>query len=126
MRDLRVPSAKIESIEFRDAKVTNSAKSQAFDELRKMRRLNWKQMRSSIDAATEKEQAPISLPRLLEKHPPQSGAIEVLAYVQIAKDEAHIINKDETDEILLPPGETYEGKRVLTVPRVVFRPKSTE
>jgi len=124
MRDLRVPSAKIETVLFRDAEVTDSAKSKAFEELRKMRRLNWKQMRLSIDAATEKDNAPISLPRFLETHPPESGAIEVLAYVQIAKDENHIINKNETDEIVLPPGETYQGKRMLTVPRVVFRPKS--
>ncbi|MDF1752457.1 MAG: DUF3375 family protein [Verrucomicrobiales bacterium] len=120
MRDLRVPSAAVTTQPFQDVAVSDSARTRAFDELRKMRRLDWKAMQHVI--RTETREGPVSLPRLLKAHPPKSGAIEVLAYVQIAKDEDHIIDPAQEDEVILPEGETYQGKRRLLIPRVVFRP----
>ena len=120
MRDLRVPSAPVDSLEFHTAELSGEDRKQAFDELRKMRRIDWCSMRNTI--ASETAEGPVSLPRLLRDHPPESGAIEVLAYVQIAKDEDHIIDAEQEDEIVLPAGESYQGRRKLTIPRVVFRP----
>lgn len=120
MRDMRVPSAAVEMLPLQAAEVSSSARKLAFEELRKMRRLDWKKMKSFI--ATQTQEGPISLPRLLKERPPKSGAIEVLAYIQIAKDENHIVDPTVEDEVILPAGETYNGKRRLLIPRVVFRP----
>ncbi len=123
MRDLRIPSAQVEVVKLKQAEVSKNARDQAFDELRKMRRLDWKAMKNVI--AVQTLDGPISLPRLLQANPPKSGAIEVLAYIQIAKDERHIVDPAQEDEIILPLGETYNGKRKLAIPRVVFRANSS-
>ncbi|MEM7011348.1 MAG: DUF3375 family protein, partial [Verrucomicrobiota bacterium] len=105
-RELWSPSATIDPMKLRQAGSDRGEADREFDMFVKMRRLNWDQMRSRIRMLTKRDDA-ISLPRLLEEHPLKSGAVEVLAYVQIARDDAHIVKADEMDEIELQPGELF-------------------
>jgi hypothetical protein len=79
-----------------------------------MQRLDWGAMRASVDELTAREPS-VSLPRLLELHPPRSGVVEVLGYVQIASDDDHVVIEEESDLVLVPESCT------LAIPRVLFR-----
>jgi hypothetical protein len=87
---------------------------EAFDLFAGMQRLDWGAMRQAIGQMTERETS-ISLPRLLEAHPPRSGVVEVLGYVQIASDDDHVLIEEETDSVLVPDA------CLLQIPRVIFR-----
>jgi hypothetical protein len=63
------------------------------------------------------------LAELLEVHPPESGAVEVLGYIQIAHDDGHHIDPQQVDVLRLPVStaargdyETYDYE----APHVVF------
>jgi len=103
----------VEGAALREADTDEAARESAFSDFARMRRLDWERMRDSIRRLTHREDS-ITLPRLLEEHPPESGAVEVLGYLQIAKDDGHLIIEETTDEIVV-------GDRKLTLPRVVFR-----
>jgi len=96
-----------------DTDDSEGARATAFADFAKMRRLDWDRMRDSIRRLTSREES-VSLPRLLDENPPESGAVEVLGYLQIAKDDGHLIIEETTDQIRV-------GDRQLTLPRVVFR-----
>ncbi len=124
-RELWFPPAAIDPLKLRAAETSREDADREFDLFVKMRRLDWANMRSRIRHLTIRDEA-VSLPRLLEENPAKSGAVEILAYVQIARDDGHIVKPDETDEIELPPGEELRGKRILTVPRIIFRKTTTD
>lgn len=114
------PSAEVETVGLAEAEASDDEVDEAFELLAQMRRLDWQLMRDRIKTLTKRENS-ITLPRLLQQHPPQSGAVEVLAYVQIAQDDDHVILEDESDDILLPESGDGLGQRTLRVPRVVFQ-----
>ncbi len=114
------PAAEVDAVSLQVAEAGAEELDEAFDLFSQMRRLDWKGMRDVIADATRHADS-VSLPRLLEVHPPESGAVEVLAYVQIAEDDDHVIVAEEMDEIQLPAGQSHQGRRVMKVPRVVFR-----
>ncbi|MEM0970750.1 MAG: DUF3375 family protein, partial [Verrucomicrobiota bacterium] len=87
--------------------------------LAQMRRLDWQELRTRVNRATERE-ASVSLPQLLALHPPENGAVEVLAYIQVAEEGDHWVEPDEAEEILLPAHEE-DPARTFLIPRVVFR-----
>ncbi|MGI9303128.1 MAG: DUF3375 family protein, partial [Gammaproteobacteria bacterium] len=120
-RDFWSPTPRIEASRLSEMDSSESERDSAFETFAKMQRLDWDRMRDAVKRLTRGEEM-VSLPRLLAQFPPRSGAVEVLGYLQIAKDDDHLVLPDKTDEIILPPGETYEGKRLLRVPRVIFRP----
>lgn len=103
----------VEASVLREAEDDDEARQNAFSDFARMRRLDWEKMRDTIRRLTRREES-VSLPRLLEDHPPESGAVEVLGYLQIAKDYGHLIIEEATDEIVA-------SNRKLTLPRVVFR-----
>tara|TARA_R110002096_G_scaffold114770_11_gene248848 strand:+ start:938 stop:2404 length:1467 start_codon:yes stop_codon:yes gene_type:complete len=114
----------INRLSVSDATGSTELADAEFDLFVQMRRLDWSDMRSKIRHLTQRDEA-ASLPRLLQENPPKSGAVEVLAYVQIAQDDGHIVKPDEQEEVELPPGELFHGKRILTIPRVIFRKTET-
>ncbi len=114
------PAAEVDAVALEVAEAGSDELDEAFDLFSQMRRLDWKGMRELIGNATKLADS-VSLPRLLEDHPPESGAVEVLAYVQIAQDDDHVIIPEEMDEIVLPDDLSHPRKRVMRVPRVVFR-----
>jgi len=104
---------RIEAVVLSEGESDEEERESAFSDFAQMRRLNWQRMRESIERLTRREMS-VSLPRLLEEHPAESGAVEVLGYLQIAKDDGHLVIEEDTDEIIV-------GDRLLRLPRVVFQ-----
>ncbi len=109
----------MESVSLTIEEASETQRNAAFADFAKLRRLDWERMRRAIAALVQREGS-VSLPKLLEHHPPRSGAIEVLGYLQIAKDDGHIVVDDLTDAVVLPAGDGTK-KRLLKVPKVVFQ-----
>ncbi|MGI9456811.1 MAG: hypothetical protein ACR2NU_09625, partial [Aeoliella sp.] len=57
------------------------------------------------------------LPDLLDSHPPDSGAMELLGYLQLAHDGGHEVDLTRTDVIRL---DSTEANTAYEVPRVTF------
>jgi hypothetical protein len=89
--------------------------------LAQMHRLDWKLMRNHIDKITRRRSAPVSLRELVEEFPPTAGVVELLGYIQIAKDDQHVISREKVDEITLPADPPSLSRKV-TVPLVLFLP----
>jgi hypothetical protein len=90
----------------------------AFAALAQLQRLDWHRLRDQIRSATHRSgMAPLRT--LLAEHPPESGVVEVLGYVQIANDEGHLIDPTRSEEIVLPPNGDSPAL-TLTMPHVTF------
>jgi hypothetical protein len=98
-------------------------RAEAFRALALMQRLDWRGMRASIQATITNDGS-VSLGDLLTKHPPDAGAIEVLGYLQIARDDGHIISREAEEEIILPTRNGDRRAIRITVPLVRFIPKT--
>ena len=108
-------------VEFDDVKLTNNEPDEderlmAFRSQAEMQHLNWEEMRSVI-ANLVKSRERISLPELLESHPPESGAIEVLGYIQLAHDDGHTVDNTKLEVVNL---DSDFGTKPYEIPRVVF------
>ena len=66
--------------------------------------IEWKTMRNNIRDLLEIYDAP-TLAEVLERHPPESGVIEVLGYLQIARDDGHLVNSTARQTVVIPWGE---------------------
>ena len=76
---------------------------EAFRELAAMKRLEWSEMRRNIRDLLELYDAP-TLAELLERHPPKSGVIELLGYLQIARDDGYLVNSKARQTVVIPWG----------------------
>jgi hypothetical protein len=113
-RTFWTPAAEVEAVALATDEASAEDVDEAFDLFAGMQRLDWGAMRQAIGQMTERETSN-SLPRLLEAHPPRSGVVEVLGYVQIASDDDHVLIEEETDSVLVPDA------CLLQIPRVIFR-----
>jgi hypothetical protein len=96
---------------------------EAFRALAMMQRLNWRGMRASVQAAVARDGS-VTLGDLLAEHPPEAGVVEVLGYLQIARDDGHIISRDAEEEIRVPARKGDDRALLVTVPLVQFIPKT--
>jgi Protein of unknown function (DUF3375) len=88
----------------------------------KLQRLDFRQMRNRIREATL-DGSKLTLAQLVEAQPIQTGVVELLGYLQIAHDDGHQIDLTTSDSIVVH--ELHgESSLVVTVPRVIFRPKA--
>ena len=122
-RDFWAPPTRIEEIEAREAQADSTELEAAFRHYAELARLDWARMRGCIRDATAGWKR-VSLKELVAVHPPQSGAIEVVGYVQLARDEGHLIEPDVVVEVDLPGRGGHDG-RTLHMPRVVFLPRGS-
>jgi hypothetical protein len=118
--------ARLESIDLTDFTADEPDRMEAFRELAAMKRLEWKTMRNRIRDLLESDEAP-TLAELLERHPPESGVIEVLGYLQIARDDGHLVNSAARQNIVIPwgdagiHGDRAEDARIqIALPLVTF------
>ena len=118
------PSSGIEAVSLQEDEAPAEEMDEAFDLLAQMRRLDWQGMRETVRQLTAREPS-VSLPRLLQEHPPQSGAVEVLAYIQIAEEGHHLVDTAAEDDVPLPPPDDRATRRTLRIPRVIFRQSET-
>jgi hypothetical protein len=94
----------------------------AFRRFAEMRRLDWAGMRNRIaEMVRDRDRAPLA--EVLAVHPPENGAMEVLAYLQIAHDDGHEIDPEAMEVLRLrSDAGPYEcdGSHEFEAPRVVF------
>ena len=93
--------AQFEMPELNNGTPDEDNRLQAFRNLAAMQRLDWSGMRRTVTAKL-RERDRVPLVELLAEHPPKSGAIEVLGYVQIAHDDGHEVDPNLTETVLLP------------------------
>lgn len=92
--------------------------AEALQQLVALQRIDWQTMRRNITLLLQ-AQPEVTLQELLEHYPIQTGAVEVLGYLQIAHEDGHAI--DQTQVISLAADWPQAKARVLQVPRVIFR-----
>ncbi|MCA9145974.1 MAG: DUF3375 domain-containing protein [Planctomycetaceae bacterium] len=115
------PPQRFESQQLHGDRANKQERLQAFQQLAALRRLDWRTMRNRVTRLLHEEDV-VALPDLLRKHPPQSGAVEVLGYIQIAHDEGHEVDATITEVVTIPRDGTVAGcDLALDVPRVRFR-----
>lgn len=94
-------------------------RAEAFRILAQMRRLDWRKMRELVRAAVASA-GNVTLGELLAEHPPEAGVIETLGYLQIARDDGHLVSRDAFEEIIVPAHGDEKRPVVLTVPLIRF------
>lgn len=120
MRDFWSPPHELEAIEIREVAADTATRHAAFRHYAELARLDWPEMRARIREATAGGKR-VSLNELVTAYPPQSGAIEIVGYVQLARDDGHLIEPEVMEKIMVPV-RNKGHVRMLEMPRVVFLP----
>src|SRR6185312_1925480 len=102
-----------------DYEADQNARRQAFLRLAAMHRLDWKEMRNQIRRLVDLK-GTATLGELLKLHPPKGGVIEVLGYLQIARDDQHLVNPLATQRVVVPATREQDRALVMAVPLVTF------
>lgn len=109
--------------ELNDHQPDDDDRLAAFRHLAGLQRLDWEAMRDNVSSLL-RETPRLPLTDLLLAHPPQSGAVEVLGYVQIAHEDGHHIDSRVTETIRLgnnlPDDTEGDAPEFYDVPRVIF------
>jgi hypothetical protein len=93
-----------------------TVRDEAFRDLAKMHRLDWRRMRERVHQALL-ERETVTLGELLSVYPP-CGVVDVVGYVQIARDDGHLIDPDVTEQIVL--SANHDRRLEITMPQVRF------
>jgi hypothetical protein len=96
----------------------------AFERLAAMQRLDWRELRRRIRALVAQVGAP-TLGQVLEAHPPDGGVIEVLGYLQIARDDGHLVNRTATQDVVVPGVRDGDSPVRVSLPLVTFTAQGT-
>lgn len=104
-----------DEVELETREIGAAEQQAAFEQLAELDRLDWQLLRRQIADLTQ-QRGTISLKDLCEDFPIQIGAVEVLAYVQIAHEDGHHIDQSQMIEL------QHAGPlgRRLRVPNIVF------
>jgi hypothetical protein len=89
----------------------------------RMRRLDLPRLRNTIREITRDGDSH-TLREVSERFPISGGVVELLGYLQIAHDDGHIIDPNQTETILIPALHDTDSIQ-LSVPRTVFIPPKT-
>lgn len=110
------PPIEFERVDLAESRVDDARRQDLFRALAQLSRLEWSLMRDRIRQCTTRHGRSVTLAELVEEFPPKAGVVELLGYVQIAKDDGHVISRDDVDELLLDG----DVRRQVTVPRILF------
>lgn len=124
-RSFWTPPARFETMELVDFEADAQQRAAAFDRLAAMERLDWRGMRHTIHAVIERR-ADATLGELLDEHPPRAGIIEVLGYLQIARDDGYAVNVEARESVFVPPVHADEPWLQVILPLVRFTADSAE
>lgn len=108
-----------EQVDLTEHVADDARRHDAFLQFAQMQRLDFKGMRTRIDDAVG-QHGHLTLRQLLDEHPPDSGVIDILGYVQIAGEDGHLISRDAQEELILPPRNGDRRSLAVKVPLVTF------
>ena len=111
--------ARLTSVDLTEHVMDDERRAEAFRLLASMQRLDWRRLRFLVRDAVA-EHGTITLGTLLAEHPPEAGVVEVLAYLQIARDDGHVISREAVEEVCLPPKKPGQPELGLEIPLVRF------
>eukprot|EP00913_Durusdinium_trenchii_P013432 g12613.t1 len=111
--------SRFEQVDLTDFEPDQEERMAAFRGLAAMHRLDWKRMRQRIREMISL-QPTATLGDLLREHPPENGVIEVLGYLQIAREDGHLVTAGTHEEIFVPADNDRSRDIVVTVPLVRF------
>jgi hypothetical protein len=110
---------KLLAVDLSEHAVDTIRRIEAFQQLARLQRLDWSRMNKRINDALARHGA-ISLASLLAEHPPTAGVVEVMGYVQLAREGGHVIDPGTSEEIVIPADERRLHSIVVTAPLVRF------
>jgi hypothetical protein len=112
---------RLTAIDLTEGEGDDGRRAEAFRALAQMRRLDWRAMRDRVRSAVARHGS-VTLGGLLGEHPPAAGVIEALGYLQIARDDGHLVSRDAVEEVVVPSSHGRGRSLALTVPLVRFIP----
>jgi hypothetical protein len=92
---------------------------ETFRQLAQMHHLDWRTMQHRI-RDTVARKGSVTLGQLLAEYPPHAGMVEVLGYLQLARDKGHMVYRESIEEIELPQYPGRPQPLIVTVPLVTF------
>src|SRR5690606_2898590 len=99
--------------------VDNEKRLEAFRLLAGMHRLNWRSLRQQIVSVVGNHGS-ATIGQIIESHPPQVGVVELLAYLQIARDDGHLISRQDTEQVCIAARDASQRDIQVTIPLVYF------
>jgi hypothetical protein len=114
---------KLDITELTEDSDSEEERKAAFLELSRMERIKWDKIRDNIKKHTANNTT-ASLKTILDQEPVTAGALEVIAYLQIAEDDGHYIYHDEKEEIKVALRSSTPQSVTLTMPKILFVPNS--
>ena len=111
--------ASFTAIDLTEHTVDDEKRLEAFRLLAGMNRLDWRSMRQHIvEVAGQHGSATIG--QIIENYPPRVGVVELLAYLQIARDDGHLISRDNTEQVCIQAQGSSQRDLQVTIPLVYF------
>ncbi|QDT32003.1 DUF3375 family protein [Thalassoglobus polymorphus] len=110
---------RLEVIDLTEFQPDEDARSDVFKKYAAMHRLDWRAMRKHVEELLKLRPAP-TLADVLDEFPPTAGVVEVLGYLQIAKDDDHHIDTSVEIPLSIPPMQDNANWIEVRVPLVTF------
>lgn len=114
--------ANLITIDLQENSVDESRRQKVFQRLAELDPLDWRALRRNIETAVRQLARPVTLGELIAGSSPADDVVELLAYFQIARDDGHLITREQSEEIVVG-GRRGERKRLVEVPLVHFLPE---
>jgi hypothetical protein len=110
---------RFEKVDLAEYAADEDRRWEAFRQLAAMHRLDWRMMQQRIQAIVS-QRGSATLASVLDEYPPDGGIVEVLGYLQLARDKGHLVRRDCVEEIVLPPTNGRRFALTVTMPLVTF------
>lgn len=107
------------TLDLTEHAVDGDRRLEAFRMLAGMHRLDWGAMREHIKAVVGHE-GTATIGQIVETYPPRIGVVELLAYLQIARDDGHLVSRQSTEEVCVRPRNGSGAALQVTIPLVYF------
>lgn len=115
------PPAEFAPVDLTEHAVDESRRLRLFRVLAELHRLDWKAMRARIERVV-RQQGSATLRQIIDRYPPTAGIVELLAYLQIALDDGHMISRSDVEDIVLRTDTDVARWRQVSVPTITFVP----
>lgn len=113
------PPTTFAPIDLTEHAVDDDKRIEAFRVLAGMHRLDWRSMRRNIASVVGKHGS-ATIGQIIESHPPRVGVVELLAYLQVARDDGHLINRQITEQVRVRARDPLQRDLQITIPLVYF------
>jgi len=118
-RSFWTKGTEFDATELAEREVAPSERLDAFSQLAELRHLDWRTLRARIVEET-REGRVVRLSEVLSAHPPRAGVMEVLGYIQLARDGGHFIDRLRFETVVIDAKGEAGVKLELEIPLTIF------